>query len=607
MRAYLDGVIADNFAGGGGASLGIELALGRSPDVAVNHDAEAIAMHAANHPATKHYIESVYKVDPREACGGRSCALLWLSPDCKHHSKAKGGEPRDQRIRGLAWIGVTWAARVKPSVICLENVEEFQKWGPLHRQHTDGCTGASGRCRKSCRLNKPIREREGETFRAFVGRLQRLGYEVEWKLLRACDYGAPTTRRRLFLVARRDGRPIRWPAPTHGKPGSGLLPYRTAAECIDWSIPCPSIFGRKKPLADKTLARIARGIKKFVLESGRPFIVPVNHGSAGGTRTDERVHSIDDPLRTVTGGCRGSHALASPVLVRVAHGESNVDANGKVKKRGSGAHDINAPLGVVTASGGDHAIAIPYMVHLSNGERPGQEPRIYDINEPVRTVVAQGVKQGLVEALVAPTAQVAAILKHYGGNESTKGGTSPDAPLDTITTQDHHAVMTVGVAPADFVASHLVKLRGTSEAHLDASASGMDEQVPTISAQGNHLAAVHAFLVRFNGAAKDGQAVNEALGTVTSKPRFGLVTVTINGEQYAIVDIGMRMLEPRELARAQGFPDTYTLNPVGPSGKPLTKTSQIRMIGNSVSPNVGAAVVAAQFATDEDDALAAAA
>lgn len=544
IQAYLgpdvaSGVIADSFAGGGGASLGIELALGRSPDVAINHDAEALAMHAANHPSTKHYIESVFAVDPREACGGKPCNLLWLSPDCKHHSKAKGGEPRDQKIRGLAWIGVTWAQRVKPSVIVLENVEEFEKWGPLHREHTAGCLGP--RCRKDCRLNKPIKARQGETFRAFVNKLERLGYEVEHRLLRACDYGAPTTRRRLFLVARRDGNPIVWPAPTHGKPGSGLLPYRTAAECIDWSIPCPSIFGRKKPLADKTLARIARGIKKFVLESGRPFIVPVNHGGTG--RTDHRVHSADDPLRTITGSRRGSHA-----------------------------------------------IAVPYMVHLSNGERPTQAPRIYDIEQPVNTIVAQGIKQGLCEALLAPV-----ITKHYGGNESTKGGSSPDAPLDTITTQDHNAL----------TAATLIKLRGTSEAHLAASGASLDEPLGTISAQGSHFAQVAAFLVRYNGAAVDGHRLDEPAGTLTTKPRFGLVTVTIGGEQYAIVDIGMRMLEPRELYKAQGFTPSYCIDPIGPNGKRLSKTAQIRMVGNSVSPPVAAAVIRAQFGMPEAEALAA--
>jgi DNA (cytosine-5)-methyltransferase 1 len=547
--AYLgDEVVADNFAGGGGASLGIELALGRSPDLAVNHDAEAIAMHAANHPTTRHYRESVWEVDPIAACQGKSCALAWFSPDCKHHSKAKGGKPRDQKIRGLAWVAITWAHRVKPRVIALENVEEFREWGPLHR------TGE--------RAGKPIAARKGETFRAFVRKLERLGYVVEHRLLRACDYGAPTTRRRLFLIARCDGRPIVWPAPTHGKGGEllGLKPYRTAAECIDWSIPCPSVFERDRPLADKTLARIARGIRKFVLGAGRPFLVPVNHGGPG--RKDHRVHDIDAPAPTITGQCRGSHALVSPVIV-------------KAKTHGGGGNDAMAadePLRTITASKrGEFAVAVPYLVHRSNGERPGQAPRIYDPQRPLGTVVAQGNKHALCTAFIA---------KHYGGNEGS--GTSPTAPVDTITTQDHHAV----------VATHLIKFQGTSEQHLNASASGMDEPVPAITAQGGKLAQVAAFLVRYNGTG-DAEPIDQPAGTLTTKPRFGLATVTIDGELYTIVDIGMRMLTPRELFLCQGFPPDYKINLVGPRGKKLTATAQIRMCGNSVCPPVAAAIVRA--------------
>lgn len=542
IRAYLgDEIVADSFAGGGGASLGIELALGRSPDLAVNHDAEAIAMHAANHPTTRHYRESVWEVDPIAACGGKACALAWFSPDCKHHSKAKGGKPRDQKIRGLAWVAITWAHRVKPRVIALENVEEFREWGPLHR------TGE--------RAGKPIAARKGETFRAFVRKLERLGYVVEHRLLRACDYGAPTTRRRLFLIARCDGRPIVWPQPTHGKGGEllGLKPYRTAAECIDWSRPCPSIFDRSKPLADKTLARIARGIRKFVLEAGRPFVMPNN--------TNNVPKGVDEPLPTITTGNR-------------------------------------------------NFLAVPYLVHRSNGERPGQEPRIYDPQRPLGTIVAQGQKHA---------ACVAFLAKHYGGNESTTGGTPMDRPVDTITTQDHHSVVAAHlvrynsertdaevrggkvddpISTVDtsrrhgLVATHLIKFQGTSEAHLTASGHGMDEPVPTVTAQGTKLAQVAAFLVRYNGTG-DAEPVSSPVGTLTTKPRFGLVTVTIDGEEYFIADIGMRMLEPRELFRAQGFHDGYQIAPVGPNGKRLSKTAQIRMCGNSVSPPVAAAIVRA--------------
>lgn len=564
-----DEVIADNFAGGGGVSLGFELATGRSPDVAVNHDAEAIAMHLANHPSTRHYLESVWKVDPVEACGGRPCGIAWFSPDCKHHSKAKGGEPRDQKIRGLAWVAVTWAASVRPRVIMLENVEEFREWGPLHRSHSADCPGDRNRpCParwKGCHYGKPIKARKGEIFRAFVGRLERLGYVVEHRLLRACDYGAPTTRRRLFLIARCDGRPIRWPTPTHGKPGIlGLKPYRTAAEIVDWSIPCPSIFDRPRPLADKTLARIARGIKKFVLGAGRPFVIPVNHGGVG--RRDHRIHSIDEPVPTVTGGARGSHALVAPMVI-------------KAKTHGGGGNDAmpgDEPLRTVTSSKrGEFAIVAPCLVHCGNGEREGQAPRIYDLQAPLGTVVAGGQKHGLVAAFLA---------KHYGGNESAAGGTPMAVPVDTITTQDHHGL----------VAAHLIKFAGTSEAHLSASAHSLDEPAPTVTAQGVKLAQVAAFLVRYNGTG-DAESLDKPAGAITTKPRFGLVTVMIDGESYYIADIGMRMLEPAELFAAQGFTPGYKIAPIGPNGKRLSKTAQIRMAGNAVCPPLVDAIVSAQL------------
>ncbi len=282
IRDLRAGLIVDNFAGGGGASSGIELALGRSPDIAVNHDAAAIAMHEANHPVTRHLCGDVWDVDPVAVCGHRPVALAWFSPDCKHHSKAKGGKPRDKKIRGLAWVVVRWARTVKPAVIMLVNVEEFADWGPLLEDGT------------------PNPEPLGWTFRRWVGSLQAAGYVVETRELRACDYGAPTTRKRLFVIARSDGQPVVWPEPTHG-PGRAK-PWRTAAECIDWSLPCPSIFERKKPLAEKTLARIARGIRKFVIDNPRPFIVPTAHAG------DQRAHSINEPLRTICGQRRGDHA-----------------------------------------------------------------------------------------------------------------------------------------------------------------------------------------------------------------------------------------------------------------------------------------------------------
>jgi DNA (cytosine-5)-methyltransferase 1 len=464
LRLHLgDEIVADNFAGGGGASTGIAAAIGRAPDVAINHDPEAIALHRANHPETEHHVTDVWEVDPRVACKGRPVALAWFSPDCKHHSKAKGGKPRNQKIRALAWVAVRWAAAVKPRVIALENVEEFADWGPLL---PDG---------------KPCPRRKGKTFRAFVRRLERLGYVVEWRLLRACDFGAPTSRRRLFLVARCDGRRVVWPAATHG-PGRARA-YRTAAECIDWSLPCPSVFDRKKPLADATMRRIARGVQKFVLEAAQPFIAPVTH------QGDARVHAVTDPLRTITGANRGELALV-----------------------------------------------VPYLVHRSNGERPGQAPRIYDAQRPLGTIVAQGQKHALCTAFLA---------RHYGERATGgwAGGAALDRPIPTITTRDHHAL-------------------------------------------------VAALLVRYNGTS-NAETLDRPLGTLTCRDRYGLVTVRIDGDDWTIVDIGMRMLTPRELYLAQGFPPDYEIAPIGPKGKPLSKTAQVRMVGNSVSPPMAEAVVRA--------------
>lgn len=584
VRAFLgDELIVDSFAGGGGASTGIELALGRSPDLAVNHDAEAIAMHRANHPTTEHHIESVWQVDPRIVCRGRSVALAWFSPDCKHHSKAKGGEPRDQKIRGLAWVAVTWAHRVRPRVIALENVEEFRDWGPLHR---------SGPC-----AGKPIAARRGQTFRAFCGRLERLGYVVEHRLLRACDYGAPTTRRRLFLIARCDGRAIRWPAPTHGPENTGRPNrHRTAAEVIDWSIACPSIFDRDRALADKTMARIARGIRKFVLENQRPFVIPVNHGGVG--RRDHRVHDLGEPLPTITGGSRGGHAVVSPMLV-------------KAKTHGGGGNDpmsANEPLRTVTASKrGEFAVVAPYLVHRSNGERPGQAPRIYDVERPIGTVVAQGQKHALCAAFLA---------KHYGDRPTGgwPGGSAADRPLDTVTIRDHHSLVAASLTKlyrtstgADVrtpmptvtgagqhigaVAAHLVRYNGDLPGAE--RVAGLDDPIGTVDTS-RRYGLVAAFLARYNGTST-GQPPDSPIGTLDTTDRYALVTVTVDGEEYVIVDIGMRMLTPRELFRAQGFADEYRIDPAGPDGKPLTKTAQIRMCGNSVCPPIAAAIVRAQF------------
>ncbi len=634
IRTWLaDRIIADSFAGGGGASTGIELALGTSPDIAVNHDPEAISMHRANHPSTKHFLEDVWRVNPRKACCGKRVGLLWMSPTCTHFSKAKGTalDAESIKIRGLAWVAVRWAAAVKPELIILENVEEFAKWGPLHRQHSPSCSGVAclksctfgkgGRkgkrakrakrhiegcpghaCIKSCQIHKPIKSREGETFKAFVAKLRRYYKHVEWKNLRACDFGAPTTRKRLFLQA--SDMEIRWPEATHG-PGRAK-PYRTAAEVIDWSIPCPSIFERDRPLADKTLARIARGVRKFVLESAKPFIVPPAYGDKNGT--DVRVNDIEAPLPTICGN-RGGHAIISPVLI-------------KAKTYGGGgnnARSVEEPITTITASKrGEHAIAVGYLVHRSNGERPGQEPRVYDPEQPLGTIVAGGGKHAAVAAL---------LIKHNGGNNDKHGssGQRLDKPMDTLATHNtksltvahlvryntensegsargqeiEQPVSTLDTANRlGLVASHLVKLRGTSAAHLDSSASSLEEPVPTISASGTHVAQVAAFLVRYNGTG-DAESVEQPTGTLTTKPRFGLVTVTIDGEEYVIADIGMRMLTPRELFNAQGFPADYQID-FDDEGNPLTKTAQIRMVGNSVSPPIAAAIVRAALGMDEE-------
>lgn len=498
-------LIVDNFAGGGGASTGIELALGRSPDIAVNHCREALAMHQANHPETRHYQESVWTVDIAAVCGGRPVGLLWLSPDCKHFSKAKGAKPRNKHIRGLAWVALKWVHVCRnehgrsPRVILLENVEEFQTWGPV---------GADG-------IMKP--ENAGKTFRSFVGALRRRGYEVEWRELRACDYGAPTIRKRLFLIARNDGRPIVWPTPTHG-PGRPT-PYRTAAECIDWTIPAPSIFERARPLADATCRRIAKGIMRYVVNSADPFIVPLTH--QGG----DRVNSIREPLRTVTGAHRGELALVSPVLTEISNASN---------------------------------------------------PRCMPADEPLRTICAEtkGGHHALVTAFLA---------KHYGGHETP--GWPLSKPLSTITATDHHSL----------VSATLMRQFGTS------NAADIEAPLGTVMAQGaGKTGLVEAFLIKYYGNEADGVACDEPMHTVTARDRFGLVHV--KGEQYLISDIGLRMLVPSELFKAQGFPPDYIIDwGFFQEGrelirKPITKTAQVRMCGNSVCPSIAAAIVGANCA-----------
>lgn len=546
-------LIVDNFAGGGGASLGIEWALGRAPDIAINHDAEAVAMHTANHPTTEHYCEDVWQVDPVQACRGRPVALAWFSPDCKHFSKAKGGKPVDKKIRALAWVVIRWARAVRPRVIVLENVEEFEDWGPVLE---DG---------------RPCRRRVGLTFRIWIGKLRALGYQVEWRELVAADYGAPTTRKRLFLIARCDGRPIVWPEPTHG-PGRAR-PWRTAAECIDWSLPTYSIFltpeeakryGVRRPLAENTQRRIARGLKKFVLDNPQPFIVPYY----GGGR--DRAHDLGEPMRTIVAEPR--YSLVAPYLTRIAQTGGN----------GGYSNDLRDPLTTVVSKA-EHLVLAPYFVSRY-GEDPdprrgggaGQEPRARSVELPMPTIVPTQNGAQLVAAFLA---------KHFGGNETP--GWPLGKPMSTITERDHHAL----------ISSSLVKLKGTAR-------HGQQIELPlhTIQAGGNHYAEVRAFFTKFYGSSV-GQILNEPAHTTTTKARFGLVTV--HGENYVLSDIGMRMLAPRELYRAQGFPNSYEIAPVV-DGKALSKEGQVRMCGNSVPPPMVAALASAIFPErDEPEEVAA--
>jgi DNA (cytosine-5)-methyltransferase 1 len=541
-------IAVDLFAGGGGASRGIELATGISPAVAINHDPAAIEMHSANHPDTFHYCESVFDVKPLDATQGAPVGLLWASPDCTHFSRAKGGKPRSQKIRGLAWIVVTWAIAVAPRIIHLENVPEFRTWGPLNKK------------------GKPIKARAGETFREFIGQLEALGYVVEHQVLVAADYDTPTTRKRLFLTARRDGEPIVWATPTNGKSGKPK-PWRTAAECIDWSLPCPSIFmtraearqwkrdtGQqvKRPLADATCRRIARGIVRYVL-NGQPFIVQVAHGDHV-RRPGDRVTGMYQPLGTTTK--TNCHAFVAPTLIGI-------------DQRGSGdsaAWRADQPMTTVTREN-RHALVAPTLIQAGYSEREGQAPRVLDILRPMGAITAGGNKHALVAAFLA---------KHNG----VTTGQSLEEPTHTIAGNINKAV----------IAAHLMVFRQNSRG------CGLDEPMPTVTSgagsvrpagAAHAMAVVAAFLVQYYSSGGMDQSLDDPLATVVTKARHGLVTVTIDGAEYAIVDIGMRMLEPRELARAQGFDDSYVLTG--------TKSQQIARIGNSVCPRLAAAIIGANL------------
>jgi len=472
-------LFCDLFAGGGGASEGIRRALGVSPDIAINHDVEAVIMHTQNHPETQHFCEDAYDVDPLTVTKGRDVGLLWASPDCTHFSRAKGGKPVEKRIRGLAWVVIKWAKAVRPRVIILENVPEFKTWGPTIKikQEREQLFFDLFRSSKFDIIEYPNPNKKGMTFRFWVNRLRGLGYKVDWRELSACDYGAPTIRKRLFLIARCDGQPIIWPKPTHGK---GLKPYLTAAECIDWSIPCQSIFDRKKPLAEATLRRIARGLQRYVIEAKEPFIVTCNHGG-----DNFRGQGLNEPFKTIT-AARDAHGLVVPYLSKY--------------------HGVK-----------------------------GNEDRCSGMAGPIPTIDTSN-RFALVTAFLS---------KYYAGVV----GADVRQPMPTVTAIDHNAL----------VAAHITKFYSTN------IGSDMREPLPTITGGGQHLGEVMALLTKHCG----------GVGAV----------VTVAGEQYQIADIGLRMLTPRELARAQGFSDDYILTG--------SNAVQVAKIGNSVCPPIAEALVRA--------------
>ncbi|EPQ2863679.1 DNA cytosine methyltransferase [Klebsiella variicola] len=599
-------IIVDNFAGGGGASTGIELAIGRSVDIAINHDPNAVAMHTTNHPGTLHYCESVYSVRPKVATAGRRVGLAWFSPDCRHFSKAKGAKPVEKAIRGLAWIVIRWALDVGPRVMMLENVEEFKTWGPLLAAEM-----------------RPDPDRVGETFEAFVGMLTSgvpadhpallecceflelspdseqamrlitgLGYDVDYRELRACDYGAPTIRKRFFMVMRRDGQSIVWPAATHGDPKSPavisgkLAPWRTAAECIDWSIPAPSIFDRKKSLAENTLKRIARGIQRFVIESASPFIVKCNHTTTKGKYDCFRGQALTEPLQTITK--THGYAIAVPHLTKFRTGASG--------------QPVTDPVPTVTAGtsrrpgGNGHALGIveaglvPFLAGNGGSEyqakpRPLDKPAHTILKESracvVAPVIARQFGASIGHRADVPSATITAggggksqlvsafLAKHYGGNYQG-AGIDLGEPAHSVTTVDHHALVT----------SYLVKLRGTCR-----DGQRTNEPMPTITAGGQHVGEVSALLAANDYDERRADQVKKFLNS------FGVSElVTIKGIVYRIVDIGMRMLQPHELYRAQGFPEWYIIDQ-DYRGVKYAKDKQVARCGNAVPPPFAEALV----------------
>ena len=647
-----DEIVVDFFCGGGGAGTGLEMGLGRAVNVAKNHSPQAISMHTVNHPGAVHYTTDVFEGDPDTECGGKAVGWFHMSPDCTHHSQAAGGQPRKREIRNLSWIGLKWAGKKKPRVISLENVKQILHWGPL----------IAKRCKATGRVMKlggsiaapgevvpvhqqflvPDPKRRGQTWATFVAELQHLGYVVEWRVLKACDFGAPTSRERLFMIARCDGEPVVWPAPTHAKhPVKGQQKWRTAAECIDWTIPSKSIFDRPKPLAPATLRRIAKGMKKFVIDAADPFIVPIANWSG------ESVQSAHDPLRTITSWPRGgSFAMASPVIAPATHqGSDRIN-------------DPGEPMPTITcANRGELTLSAATLVQLGNGDKPGSAPRTADQHEPLGTIMASGGKYAVAaahlvkfrfadegKALDEPLPTITS-----GGNYQRPAGAAHAMGISTVfmaqmnggfnttaakSIEDPMTTVTNTGSQQQLVTANLVHLRGNCDARDTAdplhtiSAGGthhglvtafmerqfgasvgqaVDEPAPTITAAGGGKSSlvefqlspeieagalrVAAFLISYYGT-ENVSGAGEPAPTITTKDRLGLVTVTIKGTPYVIVDICLRMLQPAELYKAQGFPADYIISH-GADGKPFTKTQQVHMCGNSVSPPPMAALARA--------------
>ncbi len=621
-------IIIDSFAGGGGASTGIEMALGRSPDIAINHNAAALALHEANHPQTLHLSENVYKIDPLDFLRRSHVGLAWFSPDCKHFSKAKGGKPVERNIRDLAWIIPGWIERIQRSggkvdVVILENVEEFQDYGPLI---------------ETPRGLMPDPDRKGEYFRKWCRKIRALGGKIQWRELRACDFGAPTIRKRFFAVIRFDGLAIVWPTPTHGAPDDAevvagrKMPWRTAAEIIDWSLPCPSIFDTSnaiwekhglraiRPLADNTMARVARGLKRYVLDAERPFLVNLTHGG--------RIEAVDEPFKTITGAHRGEKAVIAPHVMTMRNAGKpyngadepthTITAGGAglsvvapvltAAQHGGSVRSIEEPSHTITASRKDqNSIIAPTLVQVGYGERDGQAPRALDIGKPLGTAVAGGVKHAVASAFIA---------RQFG----TSTGHSIDAPA--------HTVMADGAGKSQLVTAFVAQHNNDSrrEGGVNPGRSA-DEPLSTVTQSGSQQSVVAPFLQAYYGTG-DGGAENEPVRTVTTKDRHGhveaaldvppftpeqaerarevaellrsfgfwddreFVTLTIEAVTYVIVDVGMRMLVPRELYRAQGFPENYEIER-GADGSQFSKSVQVSCCGNSVCPPVAAALVSA--------------